>query len=98
VTGEGLCHGPGCTRVQTVPYWCSDVCQDRWNRGCAADCGCGACRQEQSLLDMARQMAAARAGLARTRWQLEQVDLSPFQEAITRAVASIAELARGEQS
>lgn len=30
--GSGLCHGPGCTRVQTVPYWCSERCQLNWDR------------------------------------------------------------------
>jgi hypothetical protein len=26
-----LCHGPGCRNPQTVPYWCSESCSDRWN-------------------------------------------------------------------
>jgi hypothetical protein len=27
----GLCHGPGCRREQTVPFWCSERCQEAWD-------------------------------------------------------------------
>jgi hypothetical protein len=26
-----LCHGPGCRREQTVPFWCSARCREAWD-------------------------------------------------------------------
>lgn len=76
---SGRCHGPGCQQAARVEYWCGEVCQARWN----------------AALTMPKPGHHPGGWVdppAGTLTPLAEVDLVPFQEAMSRTVRLLAEV------